>query len=65
MAALVASRYSAHGAGPLTAVTGPGFSPLAFTLAGHDAYLAILALALASMGLSWPRRGPAPGPAGA
>ncbi len=55
MAALVASRYAAHGGGPLTASEGPRFSPLAFTLASREAYLAVLALAVVSMGLSWPR----------
>jgi hypothetical protein len=55
MAALVASRYAAHGGGPLIATQGPRFSPLAFTLASREAYLAVLALTLLSITFSWPR----------
>jgi MFS family permease len=56
MAALIASRYAAHGGGPLRMAGGAEFSPLAFTEATRDAYRAVLGLALISVALSWPRR---------
>jgi EmrB/QacA subfamily drug resistance transporter len=72
MAAIVASRYAAHGGGLLAASAGSRAArPLAFALATRDAYLAMAAVALVAtvvaLGQAESRaagRGPAADPAG-
>jgi len=53
MAAIVASRFAAHGGGTLAAsAQGGATHPLAFALATRDAYLVMAAVALAAAALS-------------
>jgi len=53
MAAIVATRFAAHGGGTLAASAHGGAAhPLAFAAATHDAYLVMAAVALAAAGLS-------------
>jgi len=53
MAAIVASRFAAHGGGTLAAsARGGATHPLAFALATRDAYLVMAAVAVAAAVLS-------------
>jgi EmrB/QacA subfamily drug resistance transporter len=64
MAAIVASRFAAHGAGTLAAsARGGAANPLAFALATRDAYLTMAVVALGAAALSF-KQAPGPRPAG-